>query len=72
MQNRFKHFIINMQPTTKKGVIMTIIYQNQAYRFIGYANLPGTEITAEKGGKFYRLPVTQCRWSITKLMQHTK
>jgi len=51
---------------------MTIIYQNQAYRFIGYADLSGTEITAERGGKFYRLPVTQCRWSITKLMQHTK
>lgn len=51
---------------------MTIIYQKQTYRFIGYDNLPGTEILAERGGKFYRLPVSQCRWSITKLMQQTK
>jgi hypothetical protein len=40
---------------------MTVIYKNQAYRFIGYADLPGTEVTTEKGGKFYRLPVSQCQ-----------
>jgi hypothetical protein len=40
---------------------MTVIYKNKTYRFIGYANLPGTEITAERGGRFYRLPVNQCQ-----------
>ena len=40
---------------------MTAIYQNKTYRFIGYANLTGTEITAERGGKFYRLPVSHCQ-----------
>jgi len=40
---------------------MTVIYQNNTYRFIGYANLPGTEVNAERGGRFYRLPVSQCQ-----------
>ncbi len=40
---------------------MTVIYKNQAYRFIGYANLPGTEVTAERGSRFYRLPVKECQ-----------
>jgi len=40
---------------------MTVIYQNNTYRFIGYADLPGTEVTAERGGRFYRLPVSQCQ-----------
>lgn len=40
---------------------MKVIYKNKTYRFIGYANLPGTEVTAELGGKFYRLPVANCQ-----------
>jgi hypothetical protein len=40
---------------------MTIIYQNKTYRFIGYSDLPGLELTAERDGKFYRLPVSQCQ-----------
>jgi len=37
-----------------------VIYQGNTYRFIGYANLNGSKITAEKGGKFYQLPVEGC------------
>ena len=40
---------------------MTVIYQGNTYRFIGYVGLPGTEFTAERAGKFYRLPVSQCQ-----------
>lgn len=40
---------------------MTVIYQNKVYRFIGYSDLPGLELTAERDGKFYRLPVKECQ-----------
>jgi len=40
--------------------INTVIYKNNSYRFIGYANLNGSKITAEKGGKFYQFPVEDC------------
>ncbi len=38
----------------------TVIYKNKSYRFISYVGLPGSEISAEHGGKFYRLPASQC------------
>ena len=37
-----------------------VTYQGNTYRFIGYSNLSGSQITAEKGGKFYRFPVEDC------------
>ena len=40
---------------------MTVIYKGKTYRFIGYDNLPGTEVLVEKGGRFYSLPVSQCQ-----------
>jgi len=40
---------------------MTVIYKGNTYRFIGYICLPGLEVSAERGGKFYRLPVSQCQ-----------
>jgi hypothetical protein len=39
----------------------TVIYRNTSYRFIGYANLPGSEVLCEHGGKFYRFPVSKCQ-----------
>ena len=40
---------------------MKVIYKNNTYRFVGYDNIYATEVLAERGGKFYCLPVKQCK-----------
>lgn len=40
--------------------MLKVIYKSKVYRFISYVGLSGKEITAELGGRFFRLPTNEC------------